>query len=296
VRPFAERLASGDVLVGDGAHGTMLFEEVLKPGECPESAILSHPEVVKGIAGRYTDAGAGYIETNTFGATSLKLAMSGLENETETINNQAVSLAREAAGDSAYVIASCGPTGKMLEPYGDTKPVTVYDSFRMQMEFLASAGVDCVFIETMIDLDEAKLAVTAAKDVMPNIPVAAMMTFDQTPRGFFTIMGVTVEAAVSGLTEVGADAIGSNCGTGIDQMIELAKEFHRHTVLPLIFQPNAGLPQTKDGKIYYDETPAMMAAKVPALIDAGVSIVGGCCGTTPEHIRAIQETVSSLSR
>jgi 5-methyltetrahydrofolate--homocysteine methyltransferase len=274
----------------------MLFEEVLKPGECPESAILSHPEVVKDIARRYVEAGAEYVETNTFGATSLKLAMNGLESETEAINYGAVLLTREAAGDTAYVIASCGPTGKMLEPYGDTKPEVLYDSFTKQMGFLRSAGVDCVFVETMIDLEEAKLAVTAAKDVMPDTPVAAMMTFDQTPRGFFTIMGVTAEAAVSGLTEVGADAVGSNCGTGIDQMIELAKEFRGHTVLPLIFQPNAGLPHTKDGKIYYDETPAMMAEKVPALIDAGVSVVGGCCGTTPEHVRAIRETVGSLCR
>jgi 5-methyltetrahydrofolate--homocysteine methyltransferase len=274
----------------------MLFEEVLKPGECPESAILSHPEVVKDSARRYVEAGAEYVETNPFGATSLKLAMNGLESETEAINYGAVLLTREAAGDTAYVIASCGPTGKMLEPYGDTKPEVLYDSFTKQMGFLRSAGVDCVFVETMIDLEEAKLAVTAAKDVMPDTPVAAMMTFDQTPRGFFTIMGVTAEAAVSGLTEVGADAVGSNCGTGIDQMIELAKEFRGHTVLPLIFQPNAGLPHTKDGKIYYDETPAMMAEKVPALIDAGVSVVGGCCGTTPEHVRAIRETVGSLCR
>ena len=291
MRPFAERLASGDILVGDGAHGTMLFEEVLKPGQCPESAILSHPEVVEDIARRYVEAGAEYIETNTFGATSLKLAMSKLDAQAETINSTAVALARTAASERAYVVASCGPTGKMLEPYGDTEPATVYDSFRMQMEFLTSAGVDCVFVETMIDIEEAKLAVKAAKDVMPNTPVAAMMTFDQTPRGFFTIMGVSVEAAVTGLTEVGADAVGSNCGTGIDQMIELAKEFHRHTALPLIFQPNAGLPQTKDGKVYYDETPAMMAEKVPALIDAGASVVGGCCGTTPAHIRAIRSAI-----
>jgi 5-methyltetrahydrofolate--homocysteine methyltransferase len=120
------------------------------------------------------------------------------------------------------------------------------------------------------------------------------MTFDQTPRGFFTIMGVSVEAAVSGLAEVGADAVGSNCGTGIDQMIELAREFRRHATLPLIFQPNAGLPRIKDGQAYYDETPVMMAEKVPALIDVGVSVVGGCCGTTPEHIRAIRETVETL--
>lgn len=296
MRPFAERLASGDVLVGDGAHGTMLFEEVLKPGQCPESAILSHPELVQDIAQRYVDAGAEYIETNTFGGSTLKLGLSGLAANVETVNARAVQLARNAACDRAYVVASCGPTGKMLEPYGDTKAADVYDSFRKQLEYLLSAGVDGVFVETMIDLEEAKLAVRAAKDVSPNTPIAAMMTFDETPRGFFTIMGVSVEDAALALTDAGADAIGSNCGSGIDQMIELAEEFRRHTSKPLIFQPNAGLPKTKDGRVVYDETPAKMASRVPTLVDAGAAIVGGCCGTTPEHIRAIRTTIDGVAR
>ncbi|MGD8726793.1 MAG: homocysteine S-methyltransferase family protein [Gemmatimonadales bacterium] len=289
MQPFAERLSTDNVLIGDGAHGTMLLQEVLEVGQCPESAVLSHANAVQDIARRYVDAGAEYIETNTFGATPLKLALSGLEIETETINHTAVQLARSAAAGTAYVVASCGPTGRMLEPWGDTPREAVYDSYRKQMESLSAAGVDAVFIETMTDLEEAKLAISATRDVMPSVPVVAMMTFDRTPRGFFTIMGVSVEAAVSELTAAGVQGIGSNCGTGIDQMIDLAKEFRRHATLPLIFQPNAGLPESREGRIYYDETPASMAAKIPALIEAGASIVGGCCGTTPGHIRAIRQ-------
>jgi 5-methyltetrahydrofolate--homocysteine methyltransferase len=294
VQSFAERLRSGDVLVGDGATGTMLFERVLRPGQAPESATLSHPEVVAEIARLYLEAGAEIIETNTFGGSPLKLAQAKLEGEVERINRDAVRVARDAAGGRAYVAASCGPCGRLLEPYGDAPPTAVYDSFRRQMEILLSAGVDCVFVETMTDLEEAKLAVRAAKDVSPDVPVAAMMTFDHTPRGFYTIMGVTIAAAAAGLQEAGSDAIGSNCGNGSEQMIAIAREFRRHSDLPLIIQPNAGLPQTRDDKIVYDESPAFMAEKARELVEAGVSVIGGCCGTTPEHIRAIRTMVDGL--
>jgi 5-methyltetrahydrofolate--homocysteine methyltransferase len=189
------------------------------------------------------------------------------------------------------VAASCGPCGKLLEPHGDTAPAAVYDSFRQQIAVLLAAGVDCVFVETMTDLDEATLAIRAAKDTAPDVPVAAMMTFDRTPRGFYTIMGVTVARAAGGLAEAGADAVGSNCGNGIEHMIEIAQEFRRHTDLPLIIQPNAGLPQTVGSSIVYDETPTFMAGKARELVDLGVTVIGGCCGTTPSHIQAIRAMV-----
>jgi len=269
----------------------MLLERVVEAGRAPEAATLSHPEVLADLARLYVEAGAQIVETNTFGGSPLKLALSGLEGTVEEVNRMAVRAAREGAGDRAYVAASCGPCGKLLEPHGDTAQTAVYDSFRQQMTVLLAAGVDCVFVETMTDLDEATLAIRAAKDTAPDIPVAAMMTFDRTPRGFYTIMGVTVARAAAGLAEAGADAVGSNCGNGIEHMIEIAQEFRRHTDLPLIIQPNAGLPQAVGSSIVYDETPAFVAGKARELVDLGVTVIGGCCGTTPSHIRAIRTMV-----
>ena len=290
MRPLRERLTSGDILVGDGATGTMLFERALKPGEAPEAATLSHRDLLVEIAAAYVTAGADLIETNTFGASPLKLALSGLQDHV-TLNQEAVRAAREAAEEQAYIIGTCGPSGRLLKPYGDTEAVAVYDSFQAQVAVLVDQHVDGIFGETMTDLGEARLFVTAIKDTWPEIPVAALMTFDPTPRGFYTIMGVSVEAAAKALGDAGADAVGSNCGNGVENMVEIAAEFRRHTDLPLVIQPNAGLPRTTGGKTVYDETPAFMAAEARELVSLGVSVSGGCCGTTPEHIAALRNMV-----
>jgi 5-methyltetrahydrofolate--homocysteine methyltransferase len=281
-----ERLRGGEILVGDGAMGTQLYARGLKQGESPESYNLSHPEYLEEIAAAYFNAGADVVQTNTFGATPYKLAMYDLADQTETINRAAVNAVRKAVGSSAYVSGSCGPTGAMLKPYGDIEPEQVYDSYRIQMEALVDAGVDHLCIETMIDLAEAKLALQAARELSASLPVMVTMTFNQSPRGYFTIMGNDIKTVVAELTAGGADLLGSNCGNGIDQMIEIATEFQKHTDLPLLIQANAGLPEIVDGRTVYLETPEFMAARVPALIRAGVGIVGGCCGTTPEHIKA----------
>lgn len=294
MRPFAQRLRSGPVQVGDGATGTMLFQRVLAPGQAPEHATLMHPEVVAEIAGLYLQAGAEIIETNTFGASPLKLTLAGLAGEVERVNREAVRIARRVAGHRAYVAASCGPCGRLLEPYGDVPAASVYDSFRRQAEVLLEAGVDAVFVETMTDLEEARLAVRAFRDASAQVPVAAMMTFEATPRGFYTIMGVSVADAARGLLDEGADAVGSNCGTGIDEMTEIAREFRRHTEAPLVIQPNAGLPRTHGNRTIYDQSPSYMAVRARGLVEAGVAVIGGCCGTTPQHIRAIRDMVESL--
>jgi 5-methyltetrahydrofolate--homocysteine methyltransferase len=288
VRGLLERLAAGEQLVGDGAMGTLLLGHGLAPGEPPETITLSRPALLEEIARLYRDAGADLLETNTFGGSPLKLSLHGLDGKTEPINRTAVEATRRAAGDRAYVAGACGPTGRLLEPYGDVSPDAVYDSFRRQGAALIAAGVDCVCVETMTDLAEARLAVQAAKDINAQIPVLATMTFDPTPRGYFTIMGVSVAAAAAGLTEAGADVIGSNCGNGIEHMVAIAREFRRHTTLPLLIQPNAGLPRLVGEATVYDETPEFMAEKARALIDLGVSIIGGCCGTTPAHIAALR--------
>ncbi len=273
--------------------GTTLFEHGLKPGDCPELMNLTHPELIGDIARAYAEAGADIVQTNTFGASPLKLAEYGLDSRTAEINNTAVTNVRESVGTDIIVSGSCGPSGKILEPYGNGKPEEIQDSFIQQLEAQINAGVDVICIETMIDLNEAKLAIQAAKSVHSEIPIIATMTFDKTPKGFFTIMGVDIESAANALTEAGADIIGSNCGNGLNLMIEIAQEFIAITNLPVIIQSNAGLPEIKAGNINYNETPEYFAERIGKLLLAGVSIIGGCCGTTPGHIKAIRRAVDA---
>lgn len=293
MQPFAERLASGKPLVCDGATGTMLIERGLEPGRPPESVTLSHPDVLEEIARLYADAGADILVANTFGGSPLRLAQYDLDGKTGEINRVAVEAVQRAGANRVYVAASCGPSGALLEPHGDTSAGTIAAGFREQLEHLFAVGLDCLIVETMVDLAEAKLAVQATKQISPQTPVLATMTFDATPRGFFTVMGVSVEAAVSGLQEAGADVVGSNCGNGSESMLKIARAFRVCTDLPLVIQPNAGLPEIKGGKTVYGETPEFMAARAGELIALGVSVIGGCCGTTPEHIKALRETVDA---
>lgn len=296
MKPLLERIAAGEVLIADGAIGTWLLERGLAPGACPESFNLSHPEMLEEIARLYLQAGAEILQTNTFGGSPLKLARWGLDDQTETIAGAAVAAVRRAAGHRAYVSGSCGPCGRMLKPYGDTDPELIRASFERQLRALAAAGVDLFCVETMTDLAEAVLAVRAAKAIAPAIPVMATMTFDRTRRGFFTIMGNGIPAAAAALVEAGADVIGSNCGNGIDAMVEIAREFRRGTAQPLIIQSNAGLPEVVDGVAVYPETPEYMAERARELLAMGVSILGGCCGTTPAHIAAFKAMVRDATR
>ena len=227
---------------------------------------------------------------------SVKLAMYGLQDETEEINARAVRAVRAAVGDRACVYGSVGPCGLMLEPYGEAEPDAVRSSFMRQIRALVAEGIDSLCIETMMDLQECRLAIEAARAVSGTLPILATMTFDRTPRGFFTIMGVDVPTAAAGLAAAGADVIGSNCGSGIEPMIEIARAFAACATRPLIFQPNAGLPRSAGGRTVYDETPEFMADKSRHLIEAGAAILGGCCGTTPDHIRALRRVVDDVLR
>ena len=286
-----ERLRAGEVLVGDGAWGTMLMARGLRPGESPEALNLENPAILAEIAGLYVEAGADVITTNTFGGSALNLRAHGLDDRIDEINRAAVeALATVVAGHS-YVSGSVGPSSRILTPYGDTEPEEVLDSFVRQVGPLIDAGVDLICIETMIDLREAELAISAVRSVSRTIPIFATMTFNATPRGFFTPMGETVERAAAGLEDAGADVIGSKCGTGMDRMVEIAREFPAHSALPVIIPSNAGLPEQHDGRLVFPETPEFMASRVIELLDAGVAVIGGCCGTGPEHIRAIRAAV-----
>jgi 5-methyltetrahydrofolate--homocysteine methyltransferase len=221
--------------------------------------------------------------------------MYSLESRTEEIIQKAVTAVRKKIKNKAYVSGSCGPCGKIMKPYGDAEPDEVYESFMFQMNVLAEAGVDIICIETMTDINEAVLAVKAARSVAPSIPIMATMTFDPTPRGFYTIMGVDINTAARELEKAGANLTGSNCGNGIEKMIEIAQGFKICGILPTVIQSNAGLPEVIDGKPTYRETPAFMAEKAQSLIDSGVSVIGGCCGTTPAHIAALRKMVDSFT-
>ena len=291
MRGLPERLAAGEVLVADGAMGTMLMARGLTPGACPEARALDRPELLEEVSALFAAAGADLVQANTFGASPLKLALYGLDGRAAEINARAVEAARKGAAGRALVYGSVGPSGRLLEPYGDASEEAVLASFAVQARALADSGVDAIVVETMTDATEAALAVRAAKDAAPAVPVVATMTFDRTPRGFFTIMGVTVERACRVLEAAGADAVGSNCGNGSDAMVEIAAEFRRHSAKPVAIQSNAGLPRTTAAGLVYPESPGYMADRVRTLIGLGVTIVGGCCGTGPEHVRAFREAV-----
>ena len=293
MRALLERLGVGEVLCGDGAWGTQLMARGLASGDCPERMNLTKPEVLTEVAGLYLDAGADLITTNTFGGSPLNLGNHGLDTRTEEINRAAVAALEPVTAGRAYISASVGPTGKILEPYGDTAPEVVAEAFSRQIGALIEAGADLVCIETMIDLREAELAVRATRSLSTDIPLVATMTFGETPHGFFTMMGSTVEQACTTLIEAGADIVGSNCGNGIDTMIEIARDFTKHASVPVVIQSNAGLPENREGELVYPESPEYMAERVSQLTDLGVGIIGGCCGTGPEHIRAIRSAIDA---
>ncbi len=240
MKGLLERLAEGAVLVGDGATGTYLQGKGLEVGEAPEIWTLSHPDVVRQMAADYFAAGSDLVETNTFGGNRFRLKHVGLEGRVREVNLKAVELAKSTTPPGGLVIGSIGPVGEFLAPLGTVTPEELLEAFSVQAEALAEGGVDALCVETMTALEEAQIAVRAAQAT--GLPVMATMTFDEGPRGFATSMGVTIEQAVRGLAEVGADVVGTNCGSGVEQMIRIVQEMGRLTPLPILVQSNAGLP------------------------------------------------------
>jgi len=289
---FLERLREGIVL-GDGAMGTMLMERGLEPGSCPEEWNMTNPETIKEIYASYFRVGCDFVETNTFGGNPIKLDIFGLRDKVYEINLAGARLAREVAPTGKYVAGSVGPTGQLLKPYGDKSYEEVRDGFLQQISALVDGGVDLIFIETMSDPQEAAAAIAAAREVSPNIPIIASMIFELGKRGFRTMMGTDIETAVKRLTDAGADILGSNCGGGIEGFIQIIREMRSHTEKYLVACPNAGIPRIVEGRTCYPETPEFMASRVGELIEAGVNIIGGCCGTTPAHMALIRDKILS---
>jgi 5-methyltetrahydrofolate--homocysteine methyltransferase len=294
MKNLLERLAEGAVLISDGAMGTFLQAKGLAAGECPESWCISHPDVVKGIAEAYIASGADMVETNSFGGSSFKLTLYGLGDKVREFNRAAAALAREAMKDKGYVAASVGPTGHIAEEEGgDVTAAEFYEAFQQQVLALAEGGADAICVETMSSLIEAVQGVKAAKQ-NTGLPVLCTFTFELGPKGFHTMMGVTPGRAAKEAVAAGADIIGANCGNGIDNMIEIARHMRAAAPhVPILIHANAGLPVVEDGRTVFKETPQYMASRVKALIGAGANIIGGCCGTTPEHIAAMAKAVRS---
>ena len=284
-----ERLARGELLISDGATGSFLQREGLGDGD-PEEWNASHPDVVRGMAKAYFDAGSDMVLTNTFGGTRLRQRHYGFADRTREFNVSAARHARSQAPAGGFVVGSVGPTGEVLNDPLRDNPLTedaAYDAFVEQITALAEGGVDAVNIETMIDIEEAALAVRAAKE-HTDLTVMSTMFFDKGPRGFFTMMGTPPGEAVRRLHAAGADVVGANCGNGVDLMLELARELRAATDGYLLIHSNAGIPAPQGGEIVYPETPEYMAERFGVMArEVGVNIIGGCCGTTPDHIRAL---------
>ena len=285
---FLEQIQQGRVLISDGATGTYLQQHGLEAGGCPEVLNADAPEVVRGMAAAYFEAGSQMVETNSFGGSRYMLAKYGFGERVEELNRLGAELARSVAPPGRFVLGSIGPTGEFLEPNGTATEAEMYDVFAEQARGLAAGGVDAFCVETMSDLAECTLAIRAAKEVS-GLPVVATMTFDKGPRGFFTMMGITPAGAAEQLAAAGADLVGSNCGIAIEHMIEIITDMRAATGTPILTHINAGIPRIESGQIVYPDTPEMMADCIPRVVAAGANIVGGCCGTSAEHVRAFVE-------
>lgn len=284
----------GRILLSDGAWGTFLHAKGLGSGQCPELWNTERPDSVLNVAESYIRAGSDMIETNSFGGSPLKLIHYGLKDRAFELNEAAAAISRKAAGPDHWVLGSIGPTGKMLM-MGDVTEEEMADGFRIQAEALEKGGADAICIETMSALDEAELAVRAARE-STRLPVVCTMTFDKTRSGAFrTMMGHSPADMMSKLKEMEVDGLGTNCGNGFENMIGIVREIRKADKdIPVLVHANAGAPVIVDGETTFPETPNQMAALIPQLADAGADIVGGCCGTTPEHIRALRRAVDGL--
>jgi methionine synthase I (cobalamin-dependent) len=289
-------LLAGRPALFDGGYGWLLQERALAPGECVESLNLTDPERVGMLHEQYAAAGATIISTNTFGANGARLAAYGLSGRVEEVNRAGAAIARGVADRHGVLVAGAtGPTGELLEPLGTLSREMAVELYAEQIHWLAKEGVDLVLVETMSDLGEARAAVAAARRAAPDLPVVATFSFD---TNLHTMMGVSPRDAVLSLTAEGVDGVGANCGNGPEEMAAVAEQLvaardaeqlvaARDTDVVLVAQSNAGLPELDGDRFVYPAGPEVMAAHAVVLHDLGVDVVGACCGSTPEHVRAM---------
>jgi 5-methyltetrahydrofolate--homocysteine methyltransferase len=282
-------------LLGDGAMGTQLMLAGLEQGNCGEAWNLTQPEKVLAIQRRYAEAGSDCILTNTFGGSRIMLNRHSQTGNVVEINQAGVRIAREAFGAKpGFVIGDIGPFGGLMEPYGDFTEEQVRSAFNEQARALVDAGADAIIVETQTSLEELLLGIQAAKEAGAACIIGSM-AYDVTLDGstFRTMMGIDPERAAQFMQEHGADIVALNCGTGMDMVRArtAVERYRKVTSLPVMVQPNAGQPKLIQMKVVYDETPEHMVAGVAPLLDAGAAIVGGCCGSTPAHIRAFRQAM-----
>jgi 5-methyltetrahydrofolate--homocysteine methyltransferase len=286
-------LASGDPIITDGAMGTMLFQMGLEHGSAPELWNVNQPDKIASVHQAYVDAGSQIILTNTFGCNRLRLDLHKLSDRAVELNQAAAKVAREVADKAPHgvvVAGDIGPTGSILLPYGDMEFDTAVEVFEEQARALIESGVDVIWIETMSDLEEVRAAVEAVRKVDPKFPIVTTMTFD---TGGFTMMGVSPEQAFITLSELDVLALGGNCGNGIEEIvgvIEKMKGLDKGD-LPIVAKANAGIPHIEDGVPVYDATPEKMGQYAATVRGLGAQIIGGCCGSTPDHIREIAKAL-----
>ncbi len=296
-----KRIKQGLLLL-DGAMGTQLIASGIGVGKCNDYLNIESPDIVSNIHRAYLQAGSDAILTNTFGANKFVLARHGLAKEVGRINTAGAKIARKAAGKEKYVLGDIGPTGDFLQPLGNLKPNDVKDAFARQAKALVAGGVDGLIIQTITALDEAEIAIEAVKSVCGNLPVFASFAFDSARGDFRTMMGVDVKSAVSKAVSLNVDAVGFNCGSAtLNEYIELAEKFVS-TVrasgqdTSVFAEPNAGKPELVDGKTVYKVSPEDFASAAEKIHSLGVNIIGGCCGTTPEHIAAVSKKLRGDNR
>jgi 5-methyltetrahydrofolate--homocysteine methyltransferase len=287
-----QRLSGKGVLVADGATGTMLQAAGLSEGTAPESWNLTHPEKILDLHRAYLEAGSQIILTNSFGGSRFRLGKKGLQDKVHEVNRAAAALAKEAAGQEAFVAGSMGPTGELMKPLGTLSYVVAVEAFAEQAKALAEGGVDAILVETMSDLNEAKAAIVGAQRAT-DLPILCTLSFD-TQR--HTMMGVSPRRAAKEMWPLGLVAIGGNCGKTLDDMEEVLRQMGKAVPeATLMAKPNAGLPRLVDGQAVYDVTPQVMAEYALRYAELGAKIVGGCCGSTPDHIKAMAAALGSLA-
>lgn len=295
-----EELLARKLVIADGAMGSMLIAKGISPGSCPELLSVEKPAEIIEIHLAYLQAGADIVITHSFGASEPKLARCGLAGRAEELNRAAAANARAAVEEAGptdrprLVAGDIGPSGELLAPLGTMTAEQIEDVFYRQAQALADGGADCIIVETMSAVDEAAAAVRAG--VRAGLPVIACMTFERGPAGYHTMMGTSPEEAVAAMTEAGATVVGTNCGGPIEDHIEIVRRMAAATTLPIISEPNAGMPRVEGGSVTYSHTPEDMASRVVELADAGARIIGGCCGSTPEHLAAMVDALRRAGR
>ncbi|MFO0868405.1 MAG: homocysteine S-methyltransferase family protein [Pirellulales bacterium] len=290
VHPLIVELAAHSPILTDGAWGTQLQAAGLPPGACPDTWNLTHPDIVEQVPRSYVAAGSRIVLTNTFRANRLALADLGVDASVADINRAGVEISRRAAADQALVFASLGPSGRLLLA-GTVTEDELREAFSEQAAALASAGADALVVETMTDVDEARIAVAAAKAT--GLPVVACMVFDSGVERDRTMMGVTIEQAVKELSDAGADVLGANCGQGIEGYVRICRRLAQATSRPLWIKANAGTPELRQGHAIYPTHPDDFASYARTLVGGGATFLGGCCGTNPDFIRALARELAS---